>query len=249
VRMRVVGLVLPVVIGIGVAVTACSGAPGTAQPTVSATRSAANVAALGGSAASPAASGSASAVPAGYKRVGGAAEGISVAVPGSWVPVNLTEETAASAASRLGLFGKVTASEIAQAVEIWQQWHGIFVLDVKYGVANPEKFIPNLNAYCHASGTADVGADAVLLVKAAVVSVYENKLGATHLTQKDLTIGGVPGFETSYQLRTTKMGTVHQSQLVVLPKPGVGCFVTVTVGEGIPAGNVLSTAAATAQFP
>ncbi len=134
-------------------------------------------------------------------------------------------------------------------MEIWQQWHGIFVLDVKYGLANPEKFIPDLNAYCHASGTADVGADAVPLVKAAVVSVYENQLGATHLTQKDLTIGGVPGFETSYQVSTTKMGTVYQSQLVVLPKPGDACFVTVSVGAGVPAGNVISTAAATAQFP
>ena len=172
-----------------------------------------------------------------------------MAVPDSWVPVNLTEGTAASAASRLGLFGKVTASEFAQAVEIWQQWHGIFVLDVKYGVANPEKFTPNLNAYCHASGTADVGADAVLIFKPAVVSVYENKLGGTHLTQKDLTIGGVPGFETSYQLSTSKMGTVYQSQLVVLPKPGVACFVTVSAGGGVPAGNVISTAAATAQFP
>jgi hypothetical protein len=249
VRIRVVGLALPVVIGMGVAVAACSGAPGTARPVVSATGSVSNVAALGSSAASPVASGSPGAVPGGYGRVGGAAEGISVAVPDSWVPVNLTQETAASAASRLGLFGKVTASEIAQAVEVWQQWHGIFVLDVKYGVANPEKFAPNLNAYCHASGTADVGADAVLLVKAAVVSVYENKLGGTHLTQKDLTIGGVPGFETSYQLSTSKMGTVYQSQLVVLPKPGDACFVTVSVGAGVPAGNVISTAAATAQFP
>lgn len=248
-RIRAVGLALPVVIGMGMAVAACSGAPGTVQPVVSATGSVSNVAALGGSFSSPVASGSASAVPAGYKRLGGAAEGISVAVPDAWVPVNLTEGTAASAASRLGLFGKVTASELAQDVEVWQQWHGIFVLDVKYGRANPEKFVPNLDAYCHASGTADVGADAVLLVKAAVVSVYVNKLGATHLTQKDLTFGGVPGFETSYQLSTSKMGTVYQSQLAVLPKPGDACFVTVSVGAGVPAGNVISTAAATAQFP
>ena len=244
-RIRVVGLALPVVIGIGVAVAACSGAPGTARPVVSATGSVSNVAALGGSFSSPVAASSASAVPAGYRRAGGAAQGISVAVPGSWIAVNQTDETIASAASRLGLSGS-SASELVQALETLKQWHGILIYDVKYGLDNPQKFVPNLNAYCHASG---VNAAGVTPPPAVLAAAYEQKLGATHITQKDLKIGGILGVEVSYQLSTTKMGTIYESQLLVLPKPGDACYVTVSVGEGVSDGNILSTAAATAQFP
>ena len=73
-------------------------------------------------------------------------------------------------------------------------------------------------------------------------------LSATHITQKDLEIGGVPGVETSYQLNSPSEGTIYGSQLEVLPKPDKACFVTVTDGKGESEGNVLGAAAATAQF-
>jgi hypothetical protein len=62
-------------------------------------------------------------------------------------------------------------------------------------------------------------------------------------------IGGVPGLDTSYQVYSSSQGTIYGSQLEVLPAPDKICFVTVTDGKGESDGSVVSTAAATAQFP
>ena len=104
-HIRVAGLALPVAIGIGVAVTSCSSAPGTVKPAVSATRSASGAAISGSLTGRPVAPSSARSVPAGYKRVGNVAQGISIAAPASWVAVNLAKETIESAASKIGVIG------------------------------------------------------------------------------------------------------------------------------------------------
>jgi hypothetical protein len=240
-------LALPFVIGIGLAITSCSSAPGTVQPAGSGTRSASGAAVSGSPTASPLAPSSPGPVPAGYTRVGGAAQGISVAVPASWVAVDLAKEAIDSAASKLGLSG-LSAAAIMQDMQSLQKLHAIFVVDVKSGIDSPQKFASNLNAYCVASGVTDVGTASIPLLKAEAAGEFE-KIGATHVTQQDLEIGGVPGVETSYQLSSSSEGTLYGSQLEVLPKPDKACFVTLTVSQGESAGNVLSVAAATAQFP
>lgn len=242
-RIRVVGLALLVVIGIGATVTSCGSAPGTVKPAVSATRSASGAAVSG----SPGTPGSPGAVPAGYTRVGGVAQGISIAAPASWVAVNLAKQTIESAASKIGLSG-FSATTLVRDMESLQKLHAVFVFDVKSAVDSPQHFAPNLNAYCLASGVTDVGAAGVPLLKASAAAGFE-KVGATHITQKDIEIGGVPGVETSYQLSSSSEGTIYGSQLEVLPKPDKACFATLTVGKGQSEGNVLSVAAATAQFP
>jgi hypothetical protein len=247
VDIRVAGLALPVVIGIGVAVTSCSSAPGTVNPAVSATRSASDAAVSGSPTASPVTPSSPGSVPAGYTRVGGVAQGISIAAPASWVAVNLAKETIESAANKIGLSG-LSASALVQDMESLQKLHAVIVFDVKSAVDSPEHFARNLNAYCTASGVTDVGAAGVPLLKTGAAAEFE-KAGATHIIQKDLEIGGVPGVETSYQLSSSSEGTIYGSQLEVLPKPDKACFATVTAGKGESEGNVLSTAAATAQFP
>jgi hypothetical protein len=73
-------------------------------------------------------------------------------------------------------------------------------------------------------------------------------LGATHITQHGLDIGGVPGMEASWQLNSASAGTLYISQLPVLPKPNDACIVTLTVAAGESGGSILRTAAATAQF-
>jgi hypothetical protein len=245
VRIRVAFFAVPAVIGIGMAVTACGGAPGTVKPSASATQSA-SATASGSTAASPAATASAVAVPAGYTRVGGAAQGISIAAPTSWAAMNLAKETIASAASKAGLSG-ISAATLVQAMTSLQNLHAVIVYDVKDAVDSPNHVAPNLNAYCVNSGVTDVGAAGVPLIKTSAVAEL-GKLGATHITQQELEIGGVPGAETSYQVHSSSVGTIYGSQLEVLPKPEKLCFVTVT-GNGESASSVVSTAAATAQFP
>jgi hypothetical protein len=246
VHIKVGGMALPVVIGIGVAVTSCS-APGTAKPAVSATRSASGAALSGSATASSAVPGSPGSVPAGYTRVGGAAQGISVAAPASWVAVNLAKETPESAVRNAGLSG-IDATAFVQELESLQTVHGVAAIDVKSAVDSPRHYPRNLDAYCEASGTTDVGAAAVPLIKPLLTAANE-KDGATNITLKDLQIGGVPGAEVSYQISSSDYGTIHGLQLVVLPEPDKACYVDISVGEGESAASVPTTAAATAQFP
>jgi hypothetical protein len=252
VRIKVAFFAAPVVIGIGVAATACSSSPGTVKPAASATQSASAAAsgsptASGSPAASPGGTGSAAAVPPGYTRIGGAAQGISIAVPASWVTVNPAKQSLASAAKEAGL-KEVSAATLEQDMTSLQKLHGIIVFDVKSGVDSPTHFTRNLNAYCSVSGVTEAGAAAVPFIKQAASAEFE-QLGATHVTQQDLEIGAVPGVDTSYQVQSSTQGTLHGAQLEVAPKPDQLCFVTLSFGAGESGGSVLSTAAATAQFP
>jgi hypothetical protein len=251
VYIRVAGLALPFVIGIGLAITSCS-TPATVAPTATGTGSASSAAASASTAsgsptASPTASSSAAAVPAGYTRVGGAAQGISVAAPATWVAIDLAKQSIDSAANKIGLSG-FSASTLISDMQSLQKLHALFVVDVKSAVDGSQHFAPNLNAYCVASGVTDVGAAGAPLLKEEAAAEFE-KVGATHVTQENLQIGGVPGVETSYQLSSSSVGTLYGSQLEVLPKSNQACFVTLTVAKGQSSAGILSVAAATAQFP
>jgi hypothetical protein len=230
-----------------VAVTACGSAPVTVKPAASATPSASGSAVSGSPTGSPAASSSPASVPAGYTRVGGAAQGISVAAPASWAVIDPTKESMDSAASKLDVPG-LSATTLVQDLETMQKLHGIMVVDAKSAVDDPHQFARNLNAYCSASGVTDAGSAGLQLLRTSAAAGFE-KIGATHITQKDLEIGGVPGVQTSYQLSSPNVGTIYTSQLEVLPKPNDVCFVTLTFDADESAGSILSTAAATAQFP
>lgn len=152
-----------------------------------------------------------------------------------------------SAANKIGLSG-LSATTLVQEMESLQKLHEVFVFDVKSAVDSPQHFARDLNAYCAVSGVTDVGAAGVPFLQSAAAAEVE-KVGATHVTQTHLEIGGVPGVETSYQLSSSSVGTLYGPQLEVLPKPDKVCFVTVTVAKGESEGNVLSVAAATARFP
>jgi hypothetical protein len=59
-------------------------------------------------------------------RVGGAAQGISIAAPASWVAVDLTKESPASAVRKVGLSGAAATSFLGQ-LQYLQQSHAIIV--------------------------------------------------------------------------------------------------------------------------
>ncbi len=143
---------------------------------------------------------------------------------------------------------RISASMLTQDTESIQKEHGILVVDVQSGVDNPRHFARSLIFFCTASGVNDVGAAGTQLLQTAAEAELQ-KLGATHIAQQDLDIGGVPGVETSLQLSSSGVGTIYESQLEVLPKPNVLCSVTLAVVAGDSTGNIISTAAATAQFP
>jgi hypothetical protein len=230
------------VIGSALALAACGSASSTPSPASSATRAGSGAALASAAAVSPAA-----AVPAGYQRVGGSAQGISVAAPASWIQVNLATQSIQAAANSLNVHG-ISASSLIQDMESLQKLHAVYVVDVGAVASSPHHFAPNLNAYCGDSGITEVGSAGVAYIKSLMAGEFEKI--ATNVTQQDIVIGGVPGVETSYDLSSSAEGTIPAMQLEVLPKPDQACFVTLTtLGSSQSAASILRVAAATAQFP
>ena len=240
--VRSSGLALLAVAGITIALTACASI-GAGITGVSGTKSA-----TGGASptASTAATDQGAAIPAGYQRVGGPAQGISLATPKSWVPVNLAKESIDNAARRLAVPG-IDAAVLEADMRALQKHHAIFAFDVASASSDPDNFTRNLNAYCFSSGVNDTGSAGVPFLKQEAKS--EMGTVASEITQRDLTIGGVPGVETTLKLNSASGVDVRGSQLAVLPKPNVACIVTLSYTSSEGAGNYLNVAAATAQFP
>jgi hypothetical protein len=186
-------------------------------------------------------------VPAGYKRVGGATQGISIAIPGAWVTVNLAQLNLKQALTRMGLKG-VSQATLSRNLRALIKLKAVFAADLTSMTRAPGHFATNVNAYCSASGTPDSGKAGVPLLRQAAESELPQVLHARHVTVTALKIGGVPGVQVGYTLTSTTSGTLRAAQLEVLPKPGRACFVTLTAAGPLPNG-VLTTAAATAQFP
>jgi hypothetical protein len=197
--------------------------------------------------ASPASSPPAAAsVPAGYQRVGGSAQGVSFAVPSSWAAVNLAKETVQQAAQKLGLRG-VSPAQLIQDMQSLQQLHGLIVVDVKSAVDSPVHFATTLNGYCTSSGVTDTGSASLPLLRQEAVAGMQ-QIHASHISVKDVEVGGVPGLQTSYTLSSSGAGTLIGEQLEVLPKPDRACFMTLTAAKGQFPSAVLPVVAATAVF-
>lgn len=238
------GLALLAITGLAIALTSCSSAGSATTAASGAAASGTATASSAGSTAPPSAA-APTAVPAGYRRIGAAAQGVSVAVPASWVIVNPDQQSIDSAANKLKVAG-LSASVVSQDFTELRKVHGVIAVDVASSVADHGQFATTLNAYCSESGVTDTGSAGVPLLKAGV----KDELGsvASHITQQDAETGGVPGVQTSYQLKSATLGTLYGSQLEVLPKPGVACFVTLTTNTPGQE-SVLAVAAKTAQFP
>jgi hypothetical protein len=186
-------------------------------------------------------------VPAGYQRVGGATQGISIAIPSSWATVNLAKLNLKQALKQMGLKG-VSQATLSQNLQALIKLKAIFAADLKSVSSSPGHFATNINAYCSKSGTSQTGSAGVPLLRESAKEELPQVLHAQHLTVSEVKIGGVPGVQVGYTLTSTTSGTLHAAQLEVLPKPGRACFVTLTSSGPLP-GGVLPTAAATAQFP
>jgi hypothetical protein len=186
-------------------------------------------------------------VPAGYQRVGGATQGISIAIPSSWTSVNLGQLNLHQALSQMGLKG-VSQATISQNLKALIKLKAVFAADLKSTAGAPGHFATNINAYCSNSGTSVTGKAGVPLLRQSAEAELPQVLHAQHVKVTEVTIGGVPGVQVNYALTSTTSGTLQAAQLEVLPKAGRACFVTLTAAGPLPSG-VLPTAAATAQFP
>lgn len=235
---------LPAVIGVMVMVTACSSSSNSGRAAASASP--------GGHAASSAAPATASPspaaepVPSGYTRVGTATQGVSIAAPSKWAAINPTAQAIQEIEKEFHVSG-ISSSQMTQDIQSLEKLHGIILVDVQSIDATATHYATTLNLYCTPSGITESGSAGLSFFGQAAQEEFQ-QMGARDVTQKDVTIGGVPGLQTSYQLSSSD-GVIYGSQLEVLPKSGRSCFVTLSGVKGEFPVNVLAVAAATAQFP
>lgn len=224
-------------IGLAAAVGAC-GSAATTQPSGSPTTRAP-------ASASTAPASAPAAVPAGYQRIGGAAQGVSLAVPSSWVTVNFAQQTMREAIRKIGLRG-ISQATLTRDMQALQKLHAVYAVDIKSTGSSPGHFATNINAYCTNSGITQSGSAGVPILRRSAATELQ-QIGAQNLSETDLKVGGVPGLQTSYTLSTSGAGTLHAAQLEVLPKPDRACFVTLTTAGQLPTA-VLARIAPSLQY-
>jgi hypothetical protein len=212
-------------IGLAAAVSACGGSASTTQTSSSPT-SGAPASASTSPASAPAAA------PAGYQRIGGTAQGVSLAVPSSWVTVNFAQQTMQQAIRRIGLHG-ISQATLTRDMQALQKLHAVYAVDIKSTASSPGHFSTNVNAYCTNSGITESGSAGVPILRQSAATELQ-QIGGQNLSQTNLKVGGVPGLRTSYTLSTSGAGTLHAAQLEVLPKPDRACFVTLTAAGQLP---------------
>jgi hypothetical protein len=181
----------------------------------------------------------------GNQRIGGAHQGISVQVPGSFSILDLTSEsTAVNSIAKLGLSSAAVDTLVPQAKQL-QQFHGALAVDAKE-TASSGQFPNNIGTYCIDSGTDLTGSSAVPTIEKKLTAAL-GRLKVANVSMIGMPVGGVPGLEVTYLLDSSA-GTLAGGELEVAPKPQKLCFVTLTMSPGTFSKSILSTAAQTAQF-
>jgi 4-hydroxy-3-methylbut-2-enyl diphosphate reductase IspH len=186
------------------------------------------------------------AAPAGYQRIGGTAQGVSLDVPSSWVAVNFSQESLQQAIKLFGLTG-TTQSAFTQELEPLVKAHAVYAADIHDAGSSPGHFVTNINAYCSTSGVSQSGSAGVTALGQSWASQLQ-QLGAQNVTQTGAELGGVAGEESSYTLSASSTITLHATQLEVLPKAGQACYVTLTAAGSAPAA-VLAEVISSIQYP
>jgi hypothetical protein len=212
---------------LAVAALALAGCGGTSSPAASATSAPATSA----SAASPAATVSAAtagkpsqAPPAGYQWVGIGPQNLWLAVPDSWVVLNLSNMSVTQAMERVRLKGQPAAA-MRKDLEGLKQNHGIVVMDLASAATSPVKFASNVNAFC-TSAAMEPGTGAASALQSGLKAEYA-KVGAHVLAVKKITVSDSAVIvRLRIQLQSTAGYTVDELQYADLTNQGRICYTT-----------------------
>jgi hypothetical protein len=227
-------------VGLAAAISACGGSSSPASPPPSAKSPASQASAAtsaGTSGGTSATGGATSAAPAGYQRIGGSAQGVSLAIPSSWVTVDLAEMNVKQAEKQMQIKG-VSSQTVDSSLQSLKKMDGLMAEDGGSAASAPGHFATNLNAYCLASGVNESGSASLSAMRQAITQEFEQDLHAQHIKSVDANLGGVPGLKTSYTVQSVSAGTLHATQLEVLPRAGRACYVTVTAAGQVPSAVV-----------
>jgi hypothetical protein len=184
-------------------------------PTSSASASSASAATTGQPAQAP---------PAGYQWVGITAQHMWLAVPDSWVVLNLNDLSVTQAMERVQLKGQ-TAVAIRTAVERLKQAHGFIAVDTTSVATSSNKFATNVNAFCTASAMTP-GPGAASAIISGTEAAYPKAGGQVISDRKVISTTSLVIVRIEVNLQTAAGLKVHELQFVDLTGQGQICYTT-----------------------
>lgn len=208
-----------------ITIAGCGGTTSPTQPTASSDSTPSAVA----SSSQAVAAGStppAQAPPSGYQWLGSAEQRVWVAVPDSWVALDLSKLSYAAALAKFALKGQSTAAVKAD-IETLAQKHGLFAADVASAASSPNDFATNANAFCTstpvepgpgAASELDTG------IRAEYASIHVHVISLKNTVVSDSQITMIA--ELSAQ--TTAGFTLTEIQEAELTSAGRICYLTMT---------------------
>ncbi|MBO3752887.1 hypothetical protein J5X84_43140 [Streptosporangiaceae bacterium NEAU-GS5] len=160
-------------------------------------------------------------LPDGFKRIGGSANGISVAVPEGWTTIDLSSDSDfASKLEKSGLSG--SALQQAKAgLEALKANKAIYATDPDSIKQSSNQFATNLNGFCQAS----VGASADALIEEAKKQLAS--VNAQVSEAAEVPLGASKGVRIKYALPMAAV-TVKGTQYYVPSDKGKTCIVTLS---------------------
>lgn len=154
-------------------------------------------------------------LPAGYRRIGGSENGVTIGVPKSWKALDFDQ--LAQAKAELGKNG-IPAATVDQVIKAMKQNNAVMAYDPK--TARTEHFGNNVNGFCQTGAAPN----------ADQVKAQLGQIGARNVATEDATAGGRSALKVTYEQSAT--APLEDTEYVVPAPGGRTCFVTMTKKKG-----------------
>jgi hypothetical protein len=159
-------------------------------------------------------------LPAGFKRIGGLANGVLIAVPESWTAMDLTKDDVTKSLEEAGLSG-ATLEQAKTAAQALVANKAVYAVDPQSLRESETRFATNLNGFCQPS----VGASAQALIDVAKSQLAT--VNAKVSEAAEIPLGAARGVRIKYTLPFGKV-TVKGAQYYVPSGKGKTCVVTLS---------------------
>jgi hypothetical protein len=188
----------------------------------------------------------AQAPPRGYQWVGGP-QALWLAVPDSWIALNLARISLNQAMRRFTVRGThlMNGSSLMAGLKAIRKQHGIMVVDLASSATSPRHFTVNLNAFCAPTPLEQTGTSVAPLIS--VMKSQYTPLHPIHLSEVPVKIQGSPAVKGEVTLNTS-VGLLTDLQYVMIHN-GRLCSVTMSTAEPAKSSRTFATIASTIQLP
>lgn len=211
------------------ALAGCGGSPAASSTNsagASASSAPASSAAASPTAATTASGEPAAAPPAGDQWVGITAQHIWLAVPDSWVVLNLNSLSVQQAMDRVKLKGS-SAAQLRADIQNLKQDHALMVMDTASVATSPNKFATNINTFC-ATAPIKPGPGAASAIESGIKTEY-TKIGGRVISMHAITdTSAAVIVKIEVDLQSASGITAHELQYVDLTSSGQVCYTTFT---------------------